>query len=414
MRDRISRRSSEFAVVLVLALGFGLVGIDRFLITTMFPTIAQELRLDYGDIGVITGVLALAWGVAALFIGNLADRIGRRRVLVASLVIFSLLIGASGLATGLMGLVLVRVLMGFADGAFTPASIASTIEASAPQRAGRNVGFQQTMLPLFGLGLSPLIVAELLHVVDWRWVFSVFTIPGLALAALTWRILPPDPPRAAALPSDAAPGEGEARTSYWREVLSHRNVVLAAIMMLCWLTCLITSSAFMPSYLVDHMKLSQVEMGRVMSAIGLGAMAGTFVLPALSDRIGRKPIMILCALGATGSLIMLSITEPDPWFIFAWLFCVHFFNNAAITLTVGPICSDSVRPGLIATASGLVIGVGEIVGGGLAPIAAGLIAQRLGIQHLLVLPIAATAVGFLLGLLLKQVRHNQNISGVQA
>jgi predicted MFS family arabinose efflux permease len=113
----------EVLSVLILSLGFGLVGIDRFLISTMYPTISRDLHLGYGDIGTITGVLAIAWGVAALIMGNLSDRIGQRCVLVVSLVAFSLLIGASGLAAGLSGLVLVRVVMGFADGAYTPASI---------------------------------------------------------------------------------------------------------------------------------------------------------------------------------------------------------------------------------------------------------------------------------------------------
>ena len=140
----------EVLGVLILSLGFGLVGVDRFLISTMYPTIARDLHLGYSDIGTITGALALAWGVAALIMGNLSDRIGQRRVLVASLVVFSLLIGASGLAAGLAGLVLVRLVMGFADGAFTPSSIAATIQLSPPERHGRTVGFQQTMLVLVG------------------------------------------------------------------------------------------------------------------------------------------------------------------------------------------------------------------------------------------------------------------------
>jgi MFS family permease len=129
-------------------------------------------------------------GVAALTMGNLADRLGQRRVLVGALVVFSILIGGSGLATSLLGLVLVRIMMGFEDGAFTPASITATIQMSPPERDGRNVGRQQTMLVLFGLGLSPLLVAALLsHGIDWRYFFSLFLIPGLLVAWQTWRII---------------------------------------------------------------------------------------------------------------------------------------------------------------------------------------------------------------------------------
>src|SRR3984885_8227811 len=175
-------QSAEVRTVVLLSLGFGLVGIDRFLISTMYPVIARDLHLNYSDIGLITGALAVAWGISALFMGNLSDRIGRRRVLVGSLILFSLLIGASGLAAGLSGLVAVRVVMGVADGAYTPASIAATIEASPPERHGLNIGIQQMMLPLCGLGIAPLLVVGLLRLVSWRWVFLIFVLPGLLLA----------------------------------------------------------------------------------------------------------------------------------------------------------------------------------------------------------------------------------------
>ncbi len=255
--------SVEVRTVAVLSLGFGLVGIDRFLISTMYPVIARDLHLSYGDIGVITGALAIAWGISALFMGNLSDRIGRRRVLVISLIVFSLLIGASGLATGLLSLIAVRVVMGFADGAYTPVSIAGTLAASPASRRGLNIGIQQMMLPLFGLGLAPLFVAGVLRFIDWRLVFLIFVIPGLLLAFSVWKTIP----------KLSAPGKSEVRAGWsdWKAVLSYSNVRVAALLMLCWLTCLITTSAFMPNYLVDHLKLRPGQMGVVMSAIGLGA-----------------------------------------------------------------------------------------------------------------------------------------------
>jgi predicted MFS family arabinose efflux permease len=383
----------EWRAVLILSLGFGLVGIDRFLISTMYPTIARELGLGYGDIGTITGALALAWGVAALIMGNLSDRIGQRRVLVGSLIVFSLLIGGSGLAAGLGGLLLVRVVMGFADGAFTPASIAATVNASPPERHGRNVGFQQTMLVLFGLGLSPLLVGFLLREgVDWRYIFLIFTIPGLLIAWATWRIIP-DPPKR----------EVESNSvSDWLAVLRHRNIWLLMGGMFCWLTCLIITSAFMPSYLVDHLKLSDLQMGSIMSAIGFGAMVGTIILSWLSDLIGRKPVMILGSTGALAGLLLLSQTGASVPALFAVLFMIHFCNNALITMTVGPIATETVPMSLMTTASGMVIAAGEILGGGLAPIIGGQVAERFGIDHILWLPIIMMGVGILLCLALKE------------
>ncbi|HEY0747916.1 MAG TPA: MFS transporter [Steroidobacteraceae bacterium] len=393
-------RRAEIAVVAVMGLGFGLVGIDRFLISTMFPTIAHDLHLNYADIGTITGALAVAWGISALVMGNMSDRVGRRRVLVGSLIVFSLLIGASGLAAGLAGLVMVRIVMGAADGAYTPASIAATMEASPPQRHGLNIGIQQMMLPLCGLGLSPLLVAGLLNVINWRHVFLIFVIPGLALAYVVYRVMP------ASAPSVSPAEERAARSSFkdWAAVLSVRNIKVAAVMMLCWLTCLITTSAFMPNYLIDYLKLSFGTMSSVMSAIGLGATAGTLLLPWLSDQWGRKPVMALCTLGALASLIALTNCAASFWPLFGSLFCVHFFNNALITLTVGPVCLESVPAMLAATASGLVIAIGELLGGGLAPALVGQIAEHFGVANVLVLPIGAMGLGLLLTVLLRETR----------
>ena len=394
--DIVRARHRENIIVAVLALGFGLVGIDRFLITTLFPVIARDLHLDYGDIGIITGALAIAWGIAALFVGNLSDRIGRRRVLTASLVVFSLLIGASGMATGLIGLIAVRLVMGIADGAYTPASIAGTLDASGPGRRGFNIGIQQMMLPLFGLGLAPLIVAGVLRFIDWRWIFLVFVPPGLAVARAVWLVIP-EPRSAPEVPRVAAAATGvSAVLAAWKAVLGYSNIRIAALLMLCWLTCLITTSAFLPNYLVDYLKLPMPQMGTVMSAIGLGATVGTFLLASLSDRLGRKPVLALSAAGALLSLVLLANTGAHVGLLFASLFFVHFFNNALITLTVGPLCSEAVPVALMATASGLVIAVGELFGGGIAPVLVGHLAQRLGVDQILKLPIVMLGVGLLL------------------
>jgi predicted MFS family arabinose efflux permease len=392
----------EVLGVLILSLGFGLVGIDRFLISTMYPTIARDLHLGYSDIGTITGSLAIAWGVAALIMGNLSDRIGQRPVLVVSLVVFSLLIGASGLAAGLAGLVLVRLVMGFADGAFTPSSIAATIQLSPPERHGRNVGFQQTMLVLFGLGLSPLLVGALLKKgIDWRYIFSLFLVPGLIVAWLTWRIIPQKRSTGNSLDR----GSQNSFTD-WRAVIRYGNIRLLMAGMLCWLTCLITTSAFLPSYLVSHLDLDIGRMGKVMSAIGFGAMTGTIVLSALSDRIGRKPVMVISSIGALVCLALLTSIGPSVNRLFSCLFAVHFFNNALITMTVGPIAAETVPSRLMATASGVVIATGELLGGGLAPILGGLVAERFGIEHILRLPILMMSIGVLLCFALRETRPN--------
>jgi len=231
--------------------------------------------------------------------------------------------------------------------------------------------------------------------VDWRYIFLVFTVPGLILAWATWRIIPEIAP--AAVPS--APSSALAD---WAEVLRSRNIRVLMAGMFCWLTCLITMSAFMPSYMTDHLKLGTGQMGTVMSAIGFGAMAGTIVLSALSDAIGRKPVMILSSFGALGGLMMIALAGSNVWLLFAAVFITNFFNNALITLTVGPIATEAVPARLMTTASGMVIAAGELLGGGISPVISGLVAERFGIDFILWPPVVTMAIGIVLCLLLQE------------
>ncbi len=395
-----SRRdlSYEWKAVTLLCLGFGLVGIDRFMIMPLFPVMAQELHLDYQDLGHITGVLAIAWGVAAMFMGNLSDRLGHRKVLIPAIIVFSLLAGLSGLASGVVSLMAIRALMGLAEGAYTPASIIATLDASKPSRQGLNIGIQQTALPLFGLGIAPILVTQLLKVVGWHWIFAIVSIPGLIVAYLLYRVIRNTPPKVAALHTSTH----DASEHKWSDVFRYRNIPLNMLGMLCWLTCLVVLSALLPSYLIDYLHLTLEQMGYVLSAIGFGGTLGTLVMPALSDRFGRKPVMIASVIGAAVGLYVLMHTGAEPFRLFVSLAATLFFVFSMICLTVGPISAESVPAKLMSTASGIVIGTGEIFGGGIAPVIAGFVAKTYGIQYIMHLAAIALAVGLGVALCLKE------------
>ena len=73
-------RRYELQAVLLLSVGFGFVGIDRFMIVPLLPIISRSLGFDYKDLGLVTGALSLGWGVAAILFGRASDVVGRRRI----------------------------------------------------------------------------------------------------------------------------------------------------------------------------------------------------------------------------------------------------------------------------------------------------------------------------------------------
>ncbi len=384
--------------MILLSLGFGLVSLDRNLIMPLFPVMMQDLNLDYGDLGKITCTLAITWGIAALFIGNLLDRFGYRAVIIPAVVALSLLLGFSGLATGVMSLIFIRAVIGIAGGVYTSSSVVATLEASKPSRHGMNIGIQQSMGPLLGLGLAPIFATQLLKVVDWQWIFLMAALPGLIVAYFLYKVLR----NTSADAAEERTVTQDATDHKWSDVLKYRNVPLNMLGMLCWFTSIIVLSAFLPSYLTDHLNLSIEQMGFVLSAVGFGGTLGALTMPSLSDKWGRKPVMVLCVTGAMISLYQLIQAGSDTTILFAILFMTVFFNFSLVCLTVGPLTAEAVPAKLRPTASGLVIGVGEIFGGGIAPAMAGFIAINYGIENTLYLALGAMVIGFFVSFSLKE------------
>lgn len=400
-RDRFDT-NYEWKAVLLLTLGFGLVGLDRNIIAPLFPSMMSDLNLTYQDLGNIAGVLGLAWGFFAIVAGNLSDRFGRRAVLVPAVIGFSVLSGFSGAATGLASLLALRALMGVTEGAYTPASFAAIAEASKPSRLGFNQGLQQSAFPLIGLGLGPIIATQLLLVVpSWRWVFIVVAVPGFIVAILLWKTIR-DPASITHRAANAGP------RPTLRVLFSHRNVAVGMIALFCNMAGVFVINALLPSYLIDYVKLSTLQMGIVASAIGFGGFLGQLVLPGCSDLVGRKPVLLASFLGAALCVYLFAQAGATAnaaqatVMLFLLLFSTCFFCFGILGLITGPIAIEAAPAGAISTVTGIIIGAGEIFGGGVAPSIAGGIAQRFGIEHVLTVTLIGFLAGFVAAAFLKE------------
>jgi predicted MFS family arabinose efflux permease len=404
----------EWKAVTLLTIGFGLVGLDRWIIAPLFPAIAPDLHLNYQDAGNIIGALGLAWGVAAIVLGGLSDRIGRKRVLVPAIVLFSLLSGLTGIAGSLTSLLLIRGIMGVTEGAFCPTSFATTAEASKPSRRGLNQGIQQSTFALFGLAFAPIIATQLLHVMSWRGVFMLVAVPGLITAVLlAITIREPVTVRGGGT-HGASHGHGDiaAQRAPLSEIFKHRNVPLGMLGLLCAMTGIFVLSALTPNYLTDYLKLSQGQMGFVISAIGFGGFFGQFGLPGLSDLFGRRIMAVIgFAVGAVFLWLFIH-TGANPPLLFALLFGTTIFAFGLFALITGPIATEAAPLGLISSAAGIIIGAGEIFGGGVAPAIAGGIAQHYGIQYVPYFALAGLVTGAIVSLFLQETAPRKAKSAV--
>jgi MFS family permease len=388
----------EWKAVTLLGIGFGLVGLDRWIIAPLFPSMMKDLNMGYQDIGNLVGALGLLWGVFAIVSGRISDRIGHRKVLIPATLAFAALSGLSGLATGFAMLLVIRALMGVMEGSYCPTSFTATAAASEPARRGFNQGLQQCGFALFGFGVGPIIATQLLRVLpSWRWVFLVVAIPGFIVGALLAVVLrePAQTQGGSAVGATAPPVK-------WTQVLRSRNIALCMLALLCAMACIFVLGGLLPNYLVDYLHLSNQDMGLVSSALGYGGFVGQFAVPGLSDVFGRRVTAVLAFVGAAVSIYVFMGIGANTTALFGMLLLVSFFSLGNVALITGPIATESAPAGLISSAIGIVVGSGEIFGGGVAPSIAGFIAQNYGIQNILYMPLIGVTLGIFVCLFLRE------------
>jgi predicted MFS family arabinose efflux permease len=382
----------ERRVVALVAVAFGLVALDRWIVAPLFPVMAQSLHLSYQDLGSLVGALGITWGVFSIIGGGLSDRFGRRCVLVPAILGFSLLSGLSGTAIGFASLLAIRAVMGANEGACCPVIVATVSEASQASRRGLNLGITLSSFPLFGLALGPILATQLLRVVSWRWVFLLVAVPGLAVAATLARTVR-EPPSVGA--------SGHDYRAPLRDVGKHRNVPVGMLALLCAMGGIFSLSAMVPSYLIDYLRLTTAQMGFITSAIGFGGFLGQLTLPALSDLIGRRPV---AAAGFFfGAIFVYVFSKCDAVLtLFGFLFLGCFCCFGLLGLITGPIAAEAAPRGLVSSTTGLVVASGEIFGGGGAPVIAGAVAQHFGIQYTLTMAVAGLALGIIVSCFLRE------------
>lgn len=157
-----------------------------------------------------------------------------------------------------------------------------------------------------------------------------------------------------------------------------------------------------PLYLENYLKLTPQDMGIVVSAIGFGGFLGQFLVPTFSDWIGRRAASILSFLGSAIFIYLFANAPATVMSLFGLLFVLSFFSLGLIALLSGPIAAESAPAGLVASSIGLVVGAGEIFGGGIAPVLSGIIAENYGIQNIFYLSLVGALIGMVISFFIKE------------
>jgi MFS family permease len=398
-RPRSGLFSYENGLLLLLGLTFGFLFFDRNAASYLTPFIAPDLHLNNTQIGLLGSALSLTWAISAYALGAWSDHLGiRKPFLLVSVVSFSLCSFLSGIANSFGVLLASRLLMGFAEGPFLPVAMTIMLLVSTEKRRGLNMGVMQNFFSnLLGSFAAPLLLVAIAEQYNWRLSFYIAGIPGLVCALLIWKFVR-EPAR-----SPAPPGEARSRAGHGRigllEMLRVRNVWLCVLISCFMVPWMVLGWAFFPVFYVNYRHFSPSEMSILMSILGACAALGSFVVPALSDRFGRKPIMIgfsflgvLCPLAA--------LYYSGPFFVLGTLIFIGWLASGVFPLFMGTIPAESTSPLHVASAMGLIVGVGEILGGFGGPTLAGWIADQTSLAAPILMQMGCALAGGVLSIFL--------------
>jgi EmrB/QacA subfamily drug resistance transporter len=176
-------------IVGVLSLAIFMSSLDLFIVNLAFPYISHDFHgSNLGSLSWVLNGYSIMFAAVLVPAGRWADRIGRRRMFVAGLVVFTLGSVFSGIAPGVAALIGARVLQAVGAGMMVPASLSLLLAAVPGPSRAQAIGTWSAIGAL-GAALGPVIGGFLVEI-SWRWVFWINIPVGIVTVFLAFKILP--------------------------------------------------------------------------------------------------------------------------------------------------------------------------------------------------------------------------------
>lgn len=313
------------AATLALLMGLQPVTTDMYL--PALPLLTRELGAGMAAAQLTMAALILAFGMAQLVWGPLADRLGRRPVLLAGLALYALASVGCVLAASIEALVAWRVLQGAAMAAAVVCARAIVRDLYEPVQ-----GAQVMSLALTGLGVialaSPLLGGASAHALGWRGALALVAAIGLVtLAWVAWRL-----PETLAAPNPQATRPAVLLRS-WGGIARHRVFVAWALLVAATYGGLFTILAGSSFVYIDVLGLSPAAYGLAMAAGSLAYIAGTLVCRrwivrfGLAGAVARGGLFTLAGGGLGVAWVLAGPAATPHWAAVLLPQCLYLFGH---------------------------------------------------------------------------------------
>lgn len=375
-------------------------GYDLVIYGSTIPSILkyQEWGLTTAGAGMIGSLALVGMLLGTMSVGMLTDRLGRRRIMLASITMFSICMLLTAFAPSAEIFGALRFLTGLGLGGVVPTCIALTVEYARKERRQIANALMFSGYSVGGVGAS-LLAINLLQHVEFRWLYAIGALPLVTLLPVAWKLLPESvaylartgrtaeagatAERFGLIYSDivstddtgAAPAAGNSslRTIFTRKFLL--STILFALANFCGLLLVYGLNTWLPQI----MRQAGFNLGDSLTfllVLNAGAIIGSISASMVADRIGIKKVVTASFLLAFVAILMLTLQLP-----LAMLLVIVAFaglGSVGTQILVGGYCATHYPQSLSATALSWSLGVGRIgaicgpiIGGAVASLAFG-------------------------------------------
>ena len=379
-----SVRAADIGFLLLLTLLNVISYIDRQMIASFANWIVPELGLSNFEFGLVTGIAFLFfYAIGGLFMGVVADRVNRTRLIAFGLGLWSLLTILSGAAKSLVTLVVPRMFIGVGESILTPAAL-SLLGDRFPVR------WQGLVVGIYGMGVSIGLAASLFVVayvepwLGWRGCFYALGAIGLILALLM--LFLKETPRKVSASELAAAQKSfslKAALGSLRELLIASPSLTATIFGSMLFSLILGASGFEQLWLVQERGFDRSEIAAITAWISifagiLGSLFGGYGgdLFLRWTGIGRPSFLALIMICVAPMTLAYRMVDPDSLWFWAGVFAMYFQIGCFYAPAFATI-QELVPANKRATVFGFVVLMIQLVGAGIGNATAGLMIDKL-------------------------------------
>jgi MFS family permease len=357
----------------LISIGHGLTHWYPATFYLLLPLIGAELGLSYSQIGFIMTCKYIASAVANVPGGVLVDTVGRKGLLMGVSLFWIgfpyLLIGFTHSYVLLLACI---ALVGFGNSLWHPTAI-PTLGRRYPERKG-------FVLSVHGMGgnvgdaVAPVVIGAVLTVFTWREVVVLNVVPGFVVAALLFVFL-----GSMRLSSKKTEEETQSFGAYLaslKDLFLSRSLILLSTGSAFRTMTQSALLTFLPVYLANDMGYSPFWVGACLFALQAAGFAASPMAGHLSDRMGRKHILMTSM--AASALVLAAMALSGGSALFVALVAVLGFFLYATRPVIQAWMLEATPKNMGGSSIGVLFGA-QAVGGALGPLLSGMVADRLGL-----------------------------------